>query len=592
MYEYGLIGNCQISALISKLGSIEWLCLPRPDDPPVFGKILDPDGGEFSVELSEKFDGVQKYLPNTNVLQTILTQEDGQKIEITDFCPRFYQFARVYRPIRLFRIIKPLIGNPIVRIKCSPINGWDKKYLKLIRGNSHIRFEYRGDDLRVATNMSLTHLTEQKYFSVLEPIYFGLTWGHGIEDDLIRVTNSFLEQTIGYWNSWVKHCSIPSSYQRETIRSALALKLHCFEDTGAILAALTTSLPEEEGKDRNWDYRFCWPRDAYFTLSAFYNLGQFHEMEDFIKYILGIAEQSYYKKDQLGPVYRLDQTFPLPEITFKNWSGYKNSSPVRSNNQAAEHIQNDIYGELILSLTPIFLDERFYHLRNETIQKLLGQLANSCIKNISKSDAGLWEFRNGWKIHSFSNLMCWAGINRAKKIKDHGHMKFSNIKLDDAENYVLAELSKAVKDGVMRNGIEDDSFDASLLLLPILNYPDSDICKQTVNKIVEELSFKDQTGKSSGFLYRYLRNDDFGLPQSAFTICSFWAVQALAKTNQHIEAKRIMNEIMSSSNSLGLFSEHFVPNKNQQRGNFPQAYSHVGQINAAFSISDSWDKVL
>ncbi|MBF0313750.1 MAG: glycoside hydrolase family 15 protein [Oligoflexia bacterium] len=594
MYEYGLIGNCQISALISKKGSIDWLCLPRPDDPPVFGKLLDPNGGSFSIEMIGPAESTQKYIVNTNILQTIVTQADGQKIEITDFCPRFLQYGRVYRPIALFRIIKPLVGNPIITISCNPIQGWNKTPLKAIRGNSHLRYEYRGDDLRLTTNMSLTYLTEGTAFAIIEPLCFALTWGHGIEDDLPRVTSNFLEQTLQYWQSWVKSCSIPSSYQMETIRSALTLKLHCYEDTGAILAALTTSLPEEHGASRNWDYRFCWPRDAYFTLSAFYNLGQYEEMEGFLRYLLGIAEQSYYLKDQLRPVYRLDQSVPSGEEEHSNWAGHKDSAPVRSNNQAAEHVQNDIYGEMLLILAPIFLDERFQHLRNQHIQKLLFQLVNSCKKMISKPDAGLWEFRNGWKVHAFSNLMCWAGINRANKFRASGILKFPGHNLEEAEAFALQELMLSVKNGVMRSSTDDNSaLDASLLLLPMLGYPDKVISSNTVSAITNNLVFCDENNKSyPGFYYRYTHQDDFGAPKSAFTICSFWAIQAMIKLNRKEESKEIMQMVMGAANHLGLFSEHFIPSIKAQRGNFPQAYSHVGQINASFSISDRWEDVL
>ncbi|MBF0206720.1 MAG: hypothetical protein HQK53_07500 [Oligoflexia bacterium] len=226
---------------------------------------------------------------------------------------------------------------------------------------------------------------------------------------------------------------------------------------------------------------------------------------------------------------------PLPELEHENWAGYMGSLPVRSNNQAGEHIQNDIYGELILTLTPIFLDERFYHFRNKTIEKLLLHLVRLCQKNIAKADAGLWELRNGWQVHSLSNLMCWAGIHRAKKIQEKNFLKFTDINLEEMEHIAIKEFLLSVKEGSARNGINDDSYDASLLLFPILNYPDKQLSEKTVSSIVEKLSLKDDTGKTSGFLYRYLRSDGFGTPP---------------------------------------------------------AYSHVGQINAAFSISDSWDKVL
>ncbi|MHB8483480.1 MAG: glycoside hydrolase family 15 protein, partial [Nitrospiria bacterium] len=302
MYPYGLIGNCQVSGLVSENGSLDWLCLPRPDSEPVFGRILDEEGGHFSISKAdpeEKSNSFQRYIQNTNILQTKIALGGGSAFQITDFCPRFEQHGRMYRPIAIFRIVEPLSGSPAIRVSCKPVEGWSKTPARRVRGNSHLRFDVQQGDLRLATNMPMTYLAEETPFPLKEKLYFGMTWGLGIEDDLIKVSENFLDNTANYWRSWVKHCSIPTLYQNETIRSALALKLHCYEDTGAILAALTTSLPEEPGGGRNWDYRFCWLRDAYFVLSAFHHLGHFEEMEGFLKYLLNIAHQHEGSPDRL-----------------------------------------------------------------------------------------------------------------------------------------------------------------------------------------------------------------------------------------------------------------------------------------------------
>lgn len=597
MYPYGLIGNCQTAALINKNSTIEWLCLPRPDSPPVFGKMLDQDGGYFSIQPVGAYKSEQSYLPNTNILLTYFFCEDGSEFEITDFCPRFEQHGRMYRPMSLFRIVEPKKGTPVIKVSCEPINGWEKELVKPARGNSHLKYEIRGDILRLATNMSLTYLTEESEFSLNEKIYFGLTWGLGIESDLVIVTNQFLNQTIEYWRTWVKHCSIPSLFQKQTIRSALALKLHCYEDTGAILAALTTSLPEEEGQTRNWDYRFCWLRDAAFSLSAFHNLGHFEEIEGFLKFLLGIGKKHENSQKRLSPVYALDQSLPLPENEHLNWEGYRGSKPVRSNNQAAEHIQNDVYGEMVLALAPIFFDERFQHLRTREHEDLLVNLVELCIDAISQPDAGLWEVRNGWQEHSFSNLMSWAGIDRAIRIKELGFLNgFELATLVEAQKRAEQSVLSAVKEGVLRNGPKDDSMDASLLLLPILRFPNEKLCKETVLLIYKTLRYGNEP-EDSPFLYRYLRKDDFGKPQAAFLLCSFWLAQALIRVGERSVAAEVMKQAAQAENNLGLFSEHYIPNncnpnKAQQCGNYPQAYSHVGLINAAFSISPSWSEVL
>lgn len=587
MYNYGLIGNCTGSALVSELGAVDWFCAPRPDSPPVFGRMLDDSGGHFAIEGIENAQGRQYYKPNTNILVTEIRTEEGA-FRITDFFPRFEQMGRMYRPMALFRIVEKIAGSPTIRVSCRPVSGWDKSYIRPQRGNSHLRYELRGEDLRLTTNMALTYLLEETPFVLNEPLFFALTSGLGLEGDLREVSHQFLERTEHYWKTWVKHCSIPSLYQKETIRSALALKLHVYEDTGAILAALTTSLPEEIGEVRNWDYRFCWLRDAHFVLTAFHNLGHFEEMEGFIKFLLNIALKHEHSRDRLHPVYALDQSLPLPEREHRNWAGYGKSSPVRENNQAAEHVQNDVYGEMVLTLVPIFLDERFHHLRTKEHEELLGHLGRFCVRSISEKDAGLWEVRNGWQEHSFSNLMCWAGIDRLQKMQSLGFLRDLSFDLESARARAEQALQSAIVSGSLRNGPKDDTFDAALLLAPVLRYPDRDVSRQTVLAIADALKFED----FEGFLYRYLRNDDFGKPRSAFMICSFWLVQALARTGELERAKAVMASVMRAANGVGLFAEHYLPGGHQQFGNFPQAYSHVGQINAAFAISPNWDQVL
>ena len=594
MYQYGLIGNCQISALISAQGSLDWLCLPRPDSPPIFGKILDQEGGQFSISASipsSETTTTQQYLPNTNILITTVSLPNGDAFRITDFCPRFLQYGRIYRPAALFRIVEPLSGSPSIRVCCKPVSGWEKTPVRPVRGSSHVRYDIRGDYLRLLTNMPLTYLCEETPVILTSKMYFALTWGLGIEDDLVKVSHEFLDQTTKYWQTWVKQCSIPVIYQEEVIRSALALKLNCYEDTGAILAAPTTSLPEEPGGPRNWDYRYCWLRDAHFSLSAFHNLGQFEEMEGFLKFLLNVGYASEQSHDRLAPVYKLSQDLPLPEVEHANWQGFFGSQPVRSHNQAAEHIQSDVYGEMILTLAPIFFDNRFIDLRTKEHEALVANLVRLCERSISQPDAGPWEIRNGWKEHSFTNLMCWAGLDRAYRMQQAGFLRDLPTNLDSARARAANALWQATKDKALRNGPTDESYDASLAQLAILGFPDREVCDTTITQIKHALALR-QDGKETGFFFRYLRQDDFGKPQSSFVICSFWVVQALAKLGRLAEAKQIMNQILTGANGVGLFAEHFVPETRVQLGNFPQAYSHVGLINAAFAVSPPWSDVL
>ena len=556
----------------------------------MFGKLVDPDGGSFSIEGAHgPLQGEQVYVRNTNVLTTQLTTLDGSILKVTDFFPRFLQGENTVRPLALHRIVEPIQGSPVVRVRCEPVRGWEKTALASQTTGSGFRFEALDGTLQLATTMPLTYLQDGSPFTLKDTLYFSLTWNSDPEQDLAAATRSHLEKTLRYWDTWVKHCTIPSHYQRATIRSALALKLHCYEDTCAILAALTTSLPEQIGHERNWDYRFCWLRDAYFCLSAFRNLGHFEEMEGFLTFLLNIANAHDY--EALAPVYRLDRTLPLPETSHDNWSGFAASRPVRSGNQAAEHVQNDVYGEMALTFAPIFFDDRFVEMRTEAHERLFAKITKLCAKMVSQPDAGLWELRNGWQEHSFSNLMCWAGLERASRIQKRGYLAGLEIDLETQLARATQALERAVRDRVLTNGPADATLDASSLLLPMLNFPDAAVNAATVEKIWKDLRFE-ESEKGRAFLYRYLRADDFGVPQAPFLICSFWLVQALAKVGRKQEALGVMEGILSSSNGLGLLAEHYHPATGCQSGNFPQAYSHVGLINAAFALSPEWDQVL
>ena len=259
----GLIGNCQYSALISNEGKVVWCCLPRFDSEPVFGRLLDEDGGTFSVGTPDGSPGVQRYLPNTNVLETRFSTSEGT-FRVLDFAPRFAQYDRFFRPTQLHRVIEPIDGMPRVSVRCEPRLGWSKERPAAVPGSNHISYEGFPTQLRLTTDIPLSYV-EGMSFALTRRHHLALTWGRPIEEPLEPLTMRFLEETTRYWQRWVMHCTIPPHYQSAVIRSALALKLHCFEDTGAIVAAMTTSIPEAKGSGRTWDYRYCWLRDAYYV---------------------------------------------------------------------------------------------------------------------------------------------------------------------------------------------------------------------------------------------------------------------------------------------------------------------------------------
>ena len=254
-------------------------------------------------------------------------------------------------------------------------------------------------------------------------------------------------------------------------------------------------------------------------------------------------------------------------------------------------MQNDAYGEMILTFTPIFFDERYVDLRTKDLDTLLAHLAKLCVRSIGQPDAGLWEIRNGWQEHSFTNLMCRAGLERLERIKQAGHLGPISLDLTSARIHAADAILRGVQGGALRNGPTDFSNDAGLSQLPILGYPNRELCESTVLHITREPALR-RGSEDTGFFYRYVREDDFGKPEAAFVICSFWIAQELARLGRTPEARAILDQVLLAANHVGLFSEHFIPATNSQWGNFPQAYSHVGLINAAFAVSPPWSDVL
>jgi GH15 family glucan-1,4-alpha-glucosidase len=385
----------------------------------------------------------------------------------------------------------------------------------------------------------------------------------------------------------VKQCNIPPLFQREVIRSALALKLHCFEDTGAVIAAMTTSIPEAPGSGRTWDYRYCWLRDSYYALNAFGLLGHFDEREEFVKYLLNIAGGA--PGLNLSPLYRVDGSEDLEESILDNWPGFEGEQPVRIGNAAAKHLQHDVYGEMVLALTPIFLDERMGEERSPAALKLMEALARKAISLAGVPDAGIWEYRTAWVPQTFSSLMCWAAADRMAGIADL-HAPAMSQEFRDAARLIHTQISsqswnQAKGSFVGHYGGED--LDASLLQMARLRFlpPGDPRLKSTIDTITRDLTRGD-------WLLRYQLNDGFGTPTVAFIICTFWLVEALAASGRREEARDVFNRIRETVSPLGLLSEDYDASTRRMWGNFPQAYSHVGLIHAAFAASPAWEDVL
>ncbi|MCA1761768.1 MAG: glycoside hydrolase family 15 protein [Flavobacteriales bacterium] len=548
-YDYGLIGNCAFLALVGKDTNVGWMCLPRFDSSPVFGGLVGGEkGGEFSVKPeADKYDCRQEYITNTNILTTEITTAEGS-YRVTDTAPRFMQNDRYYRPLMLIRKIEPLRGNPRVRAVCQPVSNYGEKPLEMERGSNHIRYNGLEENLRLTTNIPLSYLLEGKGFVLSETCYMILSYGVPLEGPLRETTQIFEDRTRNYWQRWVKSTSIGSNYQNAVIRSALTLKICQYEDTGAIIASPTTSLPESPGSTRNWDYRYCWMRDTYYTLNAFNNIGHFEEMERYFSYLMNIPMPN---GKRIQPLYGIGGEAILTELEL-DLPGYLGNKPVRRHPGA----DTELVVRAVLDKIEMTIDE---------------------------ADAGIWEFRNQAHKHAYTNLFQWAGCHAAMKIARRLDSKPLVEKARSLSQKAADYIDQCYLEDrrAFAQGVGNTHLDASTLQLIIMGYipHDSQRAADHLKALEEDL----RAGK--GLFYRYLQEDDFGKPESTFLICGFWYAEALACVGRVDDAMEAFEDLSSRANHLGLLSEDVDEKSGSMWGNFPQAYSHVGLVNAAARIN-------
>jgi GH15 family glucan-1,4-alpha-glucosidase len=587
VYETGLIGNCAYLAHINKNTNVDWLCWPRFDSSFVFGTMLDKEkGGEFSIRPDSEFTSHQYYRENTNVISTEITCDTG-KYKITDFAPRFFEYGRYFKPLMLIRKIDPMEGSPRIKVVCKPVWDYGKEKQETLRGSNHIEYTGADERMRLSTNIPISYVLEEKEFTLNETKYLILTYGDVLEAPIVSTAEQFLRETVEYWRLWIKHSSIAGFYQPYVIRSALVLKIHQYEDTGAFIAASTTSLPEFPGSTRNWDYRYCWLRDTYYVLTSLNHIGHFEEMEKYFSYVTDI---SVSKGDDFRyqPLYGITGDKKLVENIMDHLEGYMGNQPVRVGNQASEHIQNDIYGQVLISLLPLYTDHRFVFSERKDSDKWIKSLLDKIERTIDEKDAGIWEFRNMAFVHCYSNLFQWAGCNAALKIA----ITIGNKELEDRAQVLMDRAAAHIEScydaerKVYTHAAGSPYLDASTLQLIMMNYIDPASQKAKDHLIALEKELKTE----GGLFYRYVHADDFGKPKTTFLICAFWYVEALACVGRLDDAIREFEKLMQYCNHLLLFSEDVDEKTRSQWGNFPQAYSHVGLMNAAYRIAMKLDR--
>ncbi len=583
-YKEGIIGNCAYLAHVNVDTNVTWLCWPRFDSSFVFGGLMDKEkGGEFSILPAGEYTSKQYYRENTNVLCTEITNSEGS-YRITDFAPRFHQFDRFFKPLMLIRKIEVLQGLPRIKVICKPTYDYGSSTLEPVRGSNHIEYFGSGAKIRLTTNIPVSYILDGHYFILSENSYLLLTYGAPLEAPLQSTAEHFLRETTEYWRIWIKHSSIVLFYQPFVIRSALALKIHQYEDTGAIIAASTTSLPEFNGSGRNWDYRYCWIRDTYYVITSLSHIGHFEEMEKYFHYVTDIC---FSEEFRYQPLYGITGEKTLTEHILPHLDGYLGNKPVRIGNQAYEHIQNDLYGQVLISLLPLYTDHRFIFKERKDSAMWIDTVLSKIEMTIDEKDAGIWEFRNMANHHAYSNLFQWAGCNAAEKmarlIGDESLLQKAILLKEKAAQHIEDCYDPVRK--VYTHAKGSPHLDASTLQLIMMNFidPASQKAKDHLEALEKELR------TPTGLFYRYLHADDFGKPKTTFLICAFWYVEALACVGRVDDAIREFKNLLQYSNHLLLFSEDVDEDNGSQWGNFPQAYSHVGLMNAAYRISMKLD---
>ncbi|MEX2524609.1 MAG: glycoside hydrolase family 15 protein [Gammaproteobacteria bacterium] len=588
--DLGLIGNCSYGALVDSRARIVWACMPQFDSNPVFCSLLGPvrnhDSGCFAIDLHDVVDSEQYYLRNSPVLVTVLRDGQGNAVEITDFAPRFEQYGRIFRPIMLIRRIRPITGSPRIRIRLRPSHDYGAGTPTTTRGSNHIRYITPEWVLRLTADCSISAILDEIEFVLNDDTTLILGPDETLPEAVTPVGHRFMENTLDYWRNWVRTLAIPFEWQQEVIRSAITLKLNAFEDTGAIIAAMTTSIPESPDSGRNWDYRYCWLRDGYFVVSALNRLGTTRTMESFLRYLINISAGG--NGGHLWPVYRINGKRNLDEITVESLAGYRGMGPVRVGNQACEQIQNDVYGAAILATAHVFFDERLSKPGDQALFSMLENLGHKAVDVYNKPDAGPWEFRAIERVHTYSSAMCWVACDRLARIAGHlgldQRQEYWRDQADKIHEYIMAGAWNEEMNSFV-DSIGGEELDASLLLLPELGLVDADDRRfaGTVAAIEKHL-------KHGDFLYRYRGEDDFGQPDYAFTVCTFWYIDALTSLGRKEEARELFLRLLNCCNHLGLLSEHINPVNGELWGNYPQTYSMVGIINSAIRLSKPWSE--
>jgi GH15 family glucan-1,4-alpha-glucosidase len=587
------IGNCAVNALIDPNGRFVWSCHPRPDGEPIFSALLEPAcggssaAGFWSVELADHQFTEQSYLKNTAVLRTLRRDARGAAVEIIDFAPRMHVHGRMFRPLAFFRLVRPVSGAPRIKVSLRPTSDRGAQPAAASLGSNHIRYDCGTAVVRLTTNAPISHISEERTFRLEKPIAMFLGPDEPYPGDIAGDAEHMLLNTVSYWRDWVRTLSLPLDWQEAVIRAAIGLKLCAYEETGAIIAAMTTSIPEAPNSSRNWDYRYCWIRDAYYVIRALNRLGAADMLENYLAYLRNLVDQS--AGGDVQPVFGVGLEQELDERIEHGLAGYRGMGPVRFGNQAHKQRQNDVYGQIVLPLAQSFFDHRLLRMGDIDDFHSLERVGDRAWEAHDKPDAGLWEFRTRERVHTYSAVLCWAACERLGNVAETLNLPDREEFWRDRATTIRNKIEAAAWDESRRTytgSFGGAELDASLLQLVELGFTPAGHPHAigTMAAVERELRRGDN-------LFRYAEADDFGLPETAFNFCTFWFIEALHREGRTEEAKSLFEKLLTRRSRAGLLSEDVALETGEAWGNYPQTYSLVGIITCAWALSRPWQAV-
>ena len=588
--ELAVIGNSRIGALIDTRASIVWMCVPRFDGDPVFCALLDNDSsrGRFDIEMHDCTSIDQAYERNTAILRSVMTDTHGAQLEVIDFAPCFHQHGRDFTPVSIVRIVRRLVGRPRIRVRFAPRCDYGASEPVTTFGSHHIRAEIPAYRMRLTTDAPITHVLESRSLLLDDALTFILGPDETLQGSPYEDGRRQYEETARFWRRWVRNLAIPFEWQEAVIRAAITLKLTTFDDTGAIVAALTTSLPEAPHTQRTWDYRSCWLRDAYFVITALNRLGSTEPLERYLRYIENIVADA--QQGSLQPVYALDGAAELTESIAMSLAGYRGMGPVRIGNLAYLQAQHDVYGSAILGVTHMFFDTRLERRGDADLFHQLEEMGEKAFALYALPDASIWEYRSRQAVHTFSAVMCWAACDRlmriARRLLLEQRADFWAQRAQVIHTHICRDAWNGQR-GCFVSTFGGDTLDASLLLMTELDFlPPSDPRLRATVAAIEA------TLRRGDFLLRYDQDDGFGPPETAFLVCTFWWIQSLAALGEHERARAEFERVLACRNRFGLLPEDIDVNAHDLWGNFPQTYSMVGIIMCAMRLSRRWSDAI